>query len=175
MKKGLKVIAILLVIFLLAGCKSKDSNLDTSKLKEDKFEDLSYQVPEAFEKVMDDEKLDLGESSLHFSDYSYDYEKKGSNGKYDDLCSMYFSYNEKSTANSLEEYAKIFHEGQTGETKTINGVEWYVVIEGDKKALDYNYYAKYNNKYYAVTYHDWGSDDLCGKALEKIEGSFRFE
>ena len=40
--------------------------------------------------------------------------------------------------------------------------------------VDYNYYAKYNNTWYEVSYSDWGSGSLCGDAQDVIINSLKF-
>ena len=110
-----KTILISIVfILLLTACGSKD--LDVTKTKKDKFGDLSYEIPEAFTK----ESIDMpSDSELVFSDYQYVYTKLGSNGKYDDSCSLDFFYDNEFTDYTLEKYANIYHEGKTVTPKTI--------------------------------------------------------
>ena len=112
--------------------------------------------------------------TLLFSDFAYRFDKLGSNGKYDDSCSLTFSYDTSSSDYTVERYAAIFQEGAKGTKKTINGVEWLVFKEElNEKMIDYEYYAKFNNHFYEARYSDYGSGNLCGEALETIINSFK--
>ncbi len=171
MKKKLLIAVLCVASILLTACGS--NSIDLNKTKTDKFNALSYKVPSDFKKSSTDKNSDSG--SLHFSDYSYDYAKMGSNGKYDDLCSLSFFYDDYGTDYTLERYAAIYHDDTVGTKKTINGVEWYIIKEPfSEKMLEYYYYAKYGNKWYEVSYSDLGSGNICGDALNVIENSLTF-
>ncbi len=166
-----KILVIFAAVLLLTGCGSK--SLDVTKTKADKFNELNYSVPEAFEKK-DAEKIETS-GDMVFSDFTYSFDTIASNGKYDDACYLSFFYDTGFNDYTLEKYAEIFHENETGTKKTINGVEWiYYVDKLSESMVDYNYYARYNNTWYEVSYSDWGSGDSCGQAYEPIINSLRF-
>ena len=166
-----KVIILFAFLFLLTACGSE--SIDANKTKKDSFGGLSFEVPESFSKKNMEE---IENTSLIFSGYYYYFEKKGSNGKFDDMCSLSFFYDDKNNDYSLERFAKIFQEDKTGTKKTINGIEWLIFKEEiNEKMVDYIYYAKNNNRFYEVSYSDYGSGSLCGDALEIIEKSLKFE
>lgn len=172
MKKILSILFVFVSVFLLTACGSKDG-LDVNKTKSDKYMELSYEVPEAFEKDKQDTINEEGDTLL-FADYSYRFDKLGSNGKYDDSCSLTFSYDSSFKDYTLEKYANIYQNGAKGTKKTINGVEWLVFKEElNEKMIDYEYYAKFNNHFYNARYSDWGSGNLCGEAQEVIINSFK--
>jgi len=174
MKKIFTITFMFIGVLLLTACGSE--NIDVNKTKTDKYNKLSYVVPEKFEKEKNDYESEIDGSSLVFSDYHYTYKNMASNGKFDDMCSLGFFYDKSSYNDTLEEYAQIYHEGKTGTKKTINGVEWYIVKEQtSEKMVDYYYYSKYGNNYYEVSYNDWGKGNICGDALETIEKSLKFE
>ncbi len=166
-----KLLVIFAAVLLLTECGSK--SLDVTKTKADKFNELNYSVPEAFEKK-DAEKIETS-GDMVFSDFTYSFDTIASNGKYDDACYLSFFYDTGFNDYTLEKYAEIFHENETGTKKTINGVEWYIIKEPfSEKMLEYYYYAKYGNKWYEVSYSDLGSGNICGDALNVIENSLTF-
>ena len=173
MKKLLSIIFVLFGVLLLAGCGS--DKLDVSKTKSDKFGELSFEVPNAFTK--EEDKETLKDSSITFSDFSYEYTKMASNGKFDDMCSLSFFYTDTFPEYTVEKYANIHHQNVKGTKKTINGVEWLAFSEdfdGDGKMVDYYYYAKNGKKHYEVHYSDWGSGTECGEAMDGIINSLKF-
>ncbi len=173
MKKRVLLIPFLILsIVFLSACGSKD--LDVNKTKKDKFGTLSYEVPEDFSKESVDK---IEDSSLTFSAYQYIYNKMGSNGKFDDACSLSFFSSKNDNAETIEEFANIFQAGKTGDKKTINGVDWYIVKdEIASNMVEYHYFAQDNNKtYYEMSYSDFGSGTTCEKALNRIENSLNFK
>lgn len=171
MKKGFILTFMGAALFLLTACGS--DTIDVNKTKADKYGSLSYEVPSAFEKQTLNDSYEG--SSLVFSNYHYTYEKEGSNGKYDDMCSLSFFYDTDPEDYTLDEYAGIYHDGITGTKKTINGVEWVIMEEKtNDKMIEYSYYAKYGDRFYEVSYSDWGSGSICGDALKVIENSLKF-
>ncbi len=173
MKKVLFAITLCAGLLFLTACGS--NSLNVNKTKSDKYNELSYEVPEGFNKQSREGIQELNDSTKRYSEYEYEFIKEGSNGKFDDGCYLTFSYDTYSRDYTLERYADIFSEGKKGISKTINGVEWYIVKDDtEPKMIEYEYYAKYNNKYYNVSYSDWGSGNLCAEALPIIENSLRF-
>lgn len=175
MKKILFTITLCVGLSFLTACGSNSFN--ANKTKSDNYNELSYKVPDDFNKKMRDDMDDLNndDDTLKFSEYKYEYLNKGSNGKYDDGCYLQFAYDTDFSDYTLEKYADIFNEGKEGIKKTINGIEWYIVKDDtDSKFIEYEYYARYNNKFYNVSYSDWGSGNLCAEALSIIENSLRF-
>jgi len=175
MKKIIYLSLLCAFVLIATACGSTTSDFD--KTKTEKFNELSYNIPTNFEKV--EQKYDTESKTLVFSDYYYSFTKMGTNGKYDDMCTLSFSYgtpyDEKET---LEEYAKVF-EGDEKDpvitTKTINGQEWLIYkVEDSAKWIKYKYYTKYNNLFYTVTYDDLGSDTLCEDARKVIENGLKF-
>lgn len=174
MKKILFTITLCAGLLFLTACGS--NSLNVNKTKSDKYNELSYEVPESFSKIKLDDMDEINsDGALKFSDYKYEYLNKGSNGKFDDGCYLKFSHDSDFSDYTLERYASIFSEGRSGTSKTINGIEWYIVKDdADPKFIEYEYYARYNNKFYNVSYSDWGSGNLCAEALPTIENSLKF-
>lgn len=155
MKKVLFAITLCAGLLFLTACGS--NSLNVNKTKSDKYNELSYEVPESFNKQTREEMEELNkDGTMRFSEYVYEFLKEGSNGKFDDGCYLSFAYDTDFSDYTIEQYSNIFNEGKKGTKKTINGVEWYVVKDDtDPKMIEYEYYAKYNNKFYDVSYSDW--------------------
>ena len=160
--KIIGILSILLTIIIITGCEK--NTLDLNDINTVTFGDLSFEIPKAFEK---------DENNSNDTIIQYDFSTKDKKN----LCMLYFSKSDY-VADDLKEEVKfclLNNDDISYSTKNINGIEWTTgYLNGGKKRENHCYVVNHNNKRYEFQYSDFGSGDLCEKALNKIESSLRF-